>query len=258
MSEDRLPRSRRDEPNPVAGDAATSESAHVFPPTDWGLVLSAGGDSRAALERLCRRYSGPAYAFVRSAGYDRDAALELMDQFFVELGERNALSLAKDGSQPFRLWLTTALRTFLAERSHGERRTTPAQNRVQAHAAVADAMDRESGRALEPQREYERVLAVSVLERALVRLANDQADRGQRQRFLALEPWLVAEPSEDEFSSLEKELGLGPTSARMVRHALRQRLSYFIRQELSNLLERRDDTEALRTEMAALLGALGS
>ena len=125
-------------------------------------------------------------------------------------------------------------------------------------SAVADTIDRASDPSLEPRREYERVLAVSVLERALDRTERDQKERGQNARFLAFKPWLVAESSPDELSSVAKALGLGPTSARMVRHALRQRLAHFTRQEIWNLLERRDDTEGLGVEMAALLGALGN
>jgi hypothetical protein len=228
-----------------------------FPPTDWGLVVSAGAESRPALERLCRVYWGPAYAFVRRAGHGRDAALELMREFFAAIIEQNAFSRVKAGPEPFRVWLLTALEEFLVGRTEGRRRRTAVVGGVALDVELADALDRAGDRALEPQREYERVLALSVLERALARLESDQAERGQRQRFLALKPWLVAEPSRDELSALERTLGLRPTSVKMALHTLRQRLGSVMRYELANLLERRDDTEGLRNEMDALMNALG-
>jgi hypothetical protein len=257
MTEQRPLHSYRHGASPGFEVTSTSATTNIFPPTDWGLVLSAGDEGRLALERLCRRYWGPLYAFVRRVGYERGAALELVNHFFTALAEQNALSQVRAGSQPFRVWLLTAFETFLADREPGDSQGMIAAHRVPLDVAVADAIDRAGDRSLEPRLEYERVLAVSVLQRALARLERDQADRGQSQRFLAFMPWLAAEPSRDEFSSVERALGLGPTSARMVRHALRQRLAWFIQQEISNLLERRDDTKGLRTEMDALLGALG-
>jgi hypothetical protein len=226
--------------------------------TDWGLALSSGAESRPALERLCRVYWGPAYALVRRAGFGRDAALELIREFFAGIVETNEFSRVKAGTQPFRVWLLTALETFLVSRKEREQRKAATRGMPPdvARAAEADAIDRMADRALEPRREYERVLALSLLERALVRLERAQAEHGQSERFLELKRWLFVDPSQDELSSIAKALGLRPASARMAHHALRERFGSLVQEEISNLLERRNDTEGLRTEIDALLGAL--
>jgi hypothetical protein len=257
MVEPRILPSHREEGTP--GSEGTSVTNDGFPMTDWGLALSAGAESRPALERLCRVYWRPAYALVRRVGYGRDAALELIREFFAKIVEENALSRVKAGSQPFRVWLLTALEEFLVGRIEGERRAaTHGMPLDLGRADEADAIDRTADRALAPRREYERVLALMLVERALARLERAQAERGQSERFLAFKRWLVVDPSQDDLASIAKALGLTPASARMAHHALRQRLGSFVQQEISNLLERRDDTEGLRSEMDALLGALVS
>jgi hypothetical protein len=237
-----------------------SGSTNAFPMTDWGLVMSDGSDSRAALERLYRAYWRPAYTLVRRGGYARDEALELIREFFAESVERNALWRVKAGSQPFRVWLLNELEAFLVGRTPGTLGAAAVRGKPLelVEAEEADALDRMADGALEPRREYERVLALGILERAVARLERAQADLGQSERFQAFKAWLVVEPSQEELSSIAKALGLGPASARMARHAIRQRLGAFVHQEISNLLEKRDDTQGLRTEMVALLGALES
>lgn len=238
-----------------SGSAGTSVTSDGFPMTDWGLALSAGAESRPALERLCRVYWGPAYALVRRVGYERDAALQLIREFFAGIVEENAFSRVKAGSRPFRVWLLTALEEFLVGRIHGERRAATTGG-LPLDPARADTIDRMADRALEPRREYERVLALCLLERALARLEHVQAERGQNERFQAFKRWLVVDPPQDELSAIARALGLRPASARMVHHALRQHLGSFVQQEVSNLLERRDDTQGLQTEIEALFGAL--
>lgn len=257
MTEQRMPRTQRGAA--IFGSEVTS-ATDGFPMTDWGLVLSAGAESRPALERLCRIYWGPAYAHVRRVGHGRDAALELIREFFAEIVEKNAFARVKAGSQPFRIWLLTALEEFLVDRMEGKRRALATREMPLelARTDEADAIDRMAHRALAPRLVYERVLALSLLERALARLERAQAERGQSERFLALKRWLVVAPSPDELSSTAKALGLTSATASMARQALRQRLGSFMQDEISNLLERRDDIEGLRTEMDALLGALAS
>ncbi len=259
MTEQRMLPRRWEDAN-AGSEVTPAVATNGFPMTDWGLVLSAGAESRPALERLCRVYWGPAYALVRRLGYGRDAALELIREFFAEIVEENAFSRVKAGSRPFRLWLLTALEEFLVSHVKGERRSSATRDMPLdlARADEADAIDRTADLALEPRREYERVLALMLVERALARLERVQAEHGQSERFLAFKRWLVVDPSQEELSAIAKTLGLRPASARMAHHALRQHLGSFVQQEISNLLERRDDTEGLRSEMDALLGALAS
>jgi hypothetical protein len=57
----------------------------AFVTTRWSVVLTAQGRSPAAqdaLEKLCRSYWMPLYAFVRRAGFSPEEAQDLTQEFF--------------------------------------------------------------------------------------------------------------------------------------------------------------------------------
>lgn len=80
--------------------AAGQNGTVAFATTRWSLVLTAQGESRAAreaLEKLCRTYRWPLYAYVRQQGYKHEEAEDLTQGFFATLLERNGLdSLRKE------------------------------------------------------------------------------------------------------------------------------------------------------------------
>jgi hypothetical protein len=241
---------------PGSGTPPTATSTTSFPPTDWGLVLSAGADRGPALARLCGVYWTPAYAFVRQLGHEREQALDLVQEFFACAIDRNALERATSAAGPFRVWLLDELQRFLANRGGTERGAGALFESVARNPEEVDAIDRAADPDLEPEREYVRVLTLSVLERALARLEQDQADRGQLASFATLRSWLNATPTHADLTELGNVLGFGPTSTKIALDALRRRLASFLRGEIENFLERRNDPDALRAEMDALLGAL--
>jgi RNA polymerase sigma-70 factor (ECF subfamily) len=57
-----------------------------FPTTHWSLVLAAGGTDSAeaatALERLCRTYWYPLYAYVRRRGLEPSDAEDVTQEYF--------------------------------------------------------------------------------------------------------------------------------------------------------------------------------
>ena len=64
-------------------------SAAGFPTTHWSRVLRAADptdrEGRDALERLCRDYWYPLYAFARRQGLDREEAGDLVQGFLADL-----------------------------------------------------------------------------------------------------------------------------------------------------------------------------
>jgi len=80
----------------------------VFSTTHWSVVLSARDGKQAeaaeALEKLCRTYWYPLYAFVRRHGHDPQDAQDLVQGFFAHLLSRDfcAASLRiRADSEPF-------------------------------------------------------------------------------------------------------------------------------------------------------------
>ena len=63
--------------------------------THWSVVLAAADqetpEAAAALERLCRTYWNPLFAYVRREGHSPEDAQDLTQEFFASLGLRENL-----------------------------------------------------------------------------------------------------------------------------------------------------------------------
>ena len=95
--------------------AATSS----FPTTQWSLVLRAGSptssQARAALEQLYSVYWYPLYAFIRRKGNDPDRALDLTQEFFARLFEKDFFSSVDQRKGRFRSFLRATCKNFLID-----------------------------------------------------------------------------------------------------------------------------------------------
>src|SRR4051794_521226 len=92
---------------------STPPRAASFTPTHWSVVLSAGrSDSthaRSALEKLCRSYWFPIYAFVRRQGHGPQDAQDLTQEFFARLLQKNHLAEVDPAKGRFRSFLLASL-----------------------------------------------------------------------------------------------------------------------------------------------------
>jgi DNA-directed RNA polymerase specialized sigma24 family protein len=102
-----------------AGPAVSSLSSKspVFDTTLWTVVLAAGDpnhpDAAAALDRLCRTYWYPVYAYVRRKGRIAADAEDLTQEFFSRLLARDfPVGVEREGGK-FRSYLLRALDHFL-------------------------------------------------------------------------------------------------------------------------------------------------
>src|SRR6056297_3715512 len=89
-------------------------NAGQFATTHWSLVLAAGNrehdESNRALEKLCRAYWPPLYAYVRRRVTDIHQAQDLTQSFFERLLEKQYLADADPERGRFRAFLITALK----------------------------------------------------------------------------------------------------------------------------------------------------
>src|SRR5512139_954527 len=87
--------------------------------THWTIVLSAAkrGSPQAAeaLEKLCRTYWYPLYAYVRRRGYGPDDAQDQTQEFFARLLAKHSIAGADRAKGRFRSFLLGALKHFLAD-----------------------------------------------------------------------------------------------------------------------------------------------
>src|SRR5438067_1489778 len=92
-------------------------SGVAFATTHWSVVLTAQGSSPAAdeaLERLCRGYWRPLYAFVRRQGHGVEEAQDLTQGFFERILERRDLNAVRQEKGRLRSYLLVSLKHFLA------------------------------------------------------------------------------------------------------------------------------------------------
>src|SRR5262245_13937654 len=85
-----------------------------FTNTHWTTVRSAGASAAEALEKLCRAYWPPLYAYVRRKGFDEHAAQDLTQEFFARLLARNDFAGLEPARGRFRAFLLASMNHFLA------------------------------------------------------------------------------------------------------------------------------------------------
>jgi RNA polymerase sigma-70 factor (ECF subfamily) len=106
---------------PFQPDAAADEPTQpaVFATTHWSILAAAGNSAapgaREALEKLCRSYWYPLYAYVRRHGHSPEEAQDLTQAFFARLLERKDLSRVTPLKGKFRSFLLASLKHFLAD-----------------------------------------------------------------------------------------------------------------------------------------------
>jgi len=123
----------------------------TFATTHWSVVLAAGQrDSplaRAALEKLCRTYWYPLYAYIRRRGCAPEDAQDLTQAFLLHLLQRNPFSSLDQSQGRFRSFLLAALNYFLAD----QRDRARAEKRGGGRPTLSfDALDAEARYRLEP------------------------------------------------------------------------------------------------------------
>src|SRR5258706_16381548 len=125
-----------------------------FNTTHWSVVISAGDDrsrvAAEALEKLCRAYWYPLYAYVRRKGCDPHKAQVLNQEFFFRLLKENYLGAVDRRRGKFRSFLLAALNHFVSNQRDYER----AAKRGGGQALISlDDVDAENRYKLEPASE---------------------------------------------------------------------------------------------------------
>ncbi len=233
-----------------------------FATTRWTVVLKAGSagapGADQALEDLCSTYWYALYAYVRRQGHSKEDAEDLVQSFFARFLAKNYLEGLSSDRGKFRAFLLASLKHFLANewdragrRKRGGHATHLSLDWTQAdqryHTDPADA--------LSPDKLYDRAWAVTLLERVLVRLRQENAAEGRLASFEALKPFLTVGKSAIPYSDVAKALHMTEEAARVAVHRLRRRYRALLRDEVAQTLSHPGQVEE---EMRALLGAFAA
>lgn len=243
-------------------DTQVAAGVAQFNTTHWSLVLLAGETQAphadAALDKLCRTYWYPLYAYVRRAGHEAQDAQDLTQEFFARLLEKKYLRLADRERGRFRSFLLKSLQHFLvndwvrgqAQKRGGGQKVFSLDEEAAERAYLQQPADQ-----LAPESLYDKRWAVTLLERAMERLGADYAAAGKRELFDRLKPLLLTEGSGDSYRQLAGPLGLSEGAVKVAVHRLRQRFRDAVRAEIAQTVATPEEVdEELRCLMAALSG----
>lgn len=230
--------------DPVAG------SANWFVTTHWSVVLTAkqrdSSRAAAALEKLCRTYWRPLYAYVRHDGHDATEAQDLTQEFFARLLARDYLQHIRHQEGKFRSFLLSYLKNFLSE----QRRKEGAQKRGGGCTFVSlDDAAGEDGYLFEPVDEltpdqvFERRWAQAIIQTALERLREEYTARDQAALFQLLQDYQPREPGGRSYAQLGDELGMTEAAVKSAVQRMRQRHRELLREEVGQTVTRPEEIE---------------
>ena len=220
------------------------------------MQAGTGTDSQAAsaLEKLCRTYWYPLYAYVRRQGRGPEEAQDLTQAFFAQLLARGSLGTVSREKGRFRSFLLAAMNHFLADewdRAHRQKRGGDSR------AIPLDALEAEERYRIEPvdrldaARLFDRRWAMIVLEQAISRLETEFSDRPKV--FRELQSFLVGEGDGRTGADAAATLGMTEVAVRATISRMRKRCRELVREEIAQTLASISDVEEEYRELLAAL-----
>ena len=239
---------------------ATNAYAATFVTTHWSVVSAArdkdSPQAQQALETLCRAYWYPLYVFVRRQGNGPEDAEDLVQEFFARLLRKHYLDAVEPERGRFRTFLIMALKRFMAnewDRSRAKKRGG-GQELLSLDTALAESRYRlESPVEMEADLAFERQWALTLLDDALTRVADEQKALGKGTEFELLRRFLTVGTDPASYREIAAKLGATEVAVRMAVHRLRRRYRQVFRDALAQTLASPTDLDA---EMRYLLEVL--
>jgi RNA polymerase sigma factor (sigma-70 family) len=221
-----------------------------FTTTHWSVVLTAregdAADAAVALEKLCRTYWPPLYAYIRREGYNATDAEDLTQQFFVRLIERDFLQHLRHQRGKFRSFLLTFLKHFLLD----ERARAAAQKRGGGRALLSFDETDEHGRYLRepvdnlsPDQVFERRWAQRVFQVALNRLRDEYHQSGRGVFFDLMKDFQPREPGAPSYVEIGERFGMTEAAVKSAVQRLRQRQRDILREEIAHTVTKPEELE---------------
>jgi len=247
---------------PGGDSVAGRETPHwSFTTTHWSVVLTAkqqtSAEAEAALERLCRIYWWPLYAFLRRRGYEHHEAEDLTQEFFARLLAKDFLRAVDQSKGKFRSYLLASMENFLAK----QWRRAKAQKRgggLQFVSLDADLVESRYAQVAtattSAEKVFEQQWALTVLDQVVSRLREEFRTNGKKSEFEALKTFLTGERRTGAYAEMAEKLGTTEPAVKMIVYRMRQRYGELLHAELAQTVSRPEDVEE---ELRALFAALG-
>ena len=219
--------------------------AGQFPPTEWTLVLAAGDDSSRsvpALEKLCRSYWQPLYAFARRKGHAPAASEDAVQGFLHTVIARRSIDNAERDGRRFRSWLLGGFGHHLANLYRHEKAARRGGGALPLSIEEAEAA-LPSDPSLSPDEAYDRRWAQLVLTSAMTRLREQQQRAGKGETYALLEP-VVTVQAKTPYTTIAAQLGSSEQAIALQVHRLRHRLRELVRAEVARTVLTYEELES--------------
>lgn len=164
-----------------------------FPTTHWSLIHRVGENlagSSEQLGRLLETYRHPMYVHLRSKGVAHEQAEDLIQDFTIEILNKNLLAIADPRRGRFRTLLLTALDRFMVGRYRYETAAKRAPEELlslDAPSATTASTDEPS-----PSLVFERAWAIDVLAQTLAEMKHQCETNGDAARWSVFESRFAA------------------------------------------------------------------
>ena len=232
----------------------------LFATTHWSVVLAAGESesppAAEALEKLCRTYWYPLYAYLRRRGYRHEDAQDLTQGFLFQLLERKSFTRVHKGRGRFRSFLLAGLNYYLIdERFRANAKKRGGGGRVfSLDAQTADERYRlEPVDDLSPDKLFERQWALTLLHTVLDRLEQEFREAGKGELFDRLRGLLVAGTVQETYAAAGADLGMTGEAVRKAVYRMRDRYHELFREEIAHTLAEPVDIEEETRHLRAVL-----
>jgi RNA polymerase sigma-70 factor (ECF subfamily) len=202
-----------------------------FGSTHWSILWLAAEDTpagEAALERVCRDYRGPIYAFFRAHHHDPEIAQDLTQEFFAENVATRRIFRGMDPSRgPFRALLITAAKRMLIDFGRWQRREIRGGKIRHVSWEAGRDVDEAERRYLQiadagltPDEIFHQEWTLTFLDRVRAAMREAYRQRGREALFDALEDHLPGRRPSRQGAELAAALGRKPETLRQDKKRL--------------------------------------
>lgn len=225
-----------------------------FKTTRWSLIdkaISEDGDAARALAEFCVNYRSPLLSYARKFVTRPQDAEDLVQGFFLKLLEKNFLAQADSSRGRLRTFLLTLLQRHIADEY---RRETAEKRGGKIRAESLDDQLHLASGDLDPEQQFHRHWALTVLERSLLRLRSEWEGAGKLSLFEALKPTLGFRSEEDaDRARVAADFSMSEGAVNTAIYRLRREFRSIILREIAETLDVKTKEEA-ENELKTLLG----
>lgn len=208
-----------------------------------------------AIAEICQLYWPPIFAFIRSWGHSKHDAEDLTQGFFAHFLKQNRFSTLDRTNGKLRSYLLGAVKNFLKDVNRREQALKRGKG-VELVPMNADEVDAiwnwiEANPAENPDRLFDKLWALQVLEAAVHLLEQRYLAKGQGELFSVLLPLLQAGENAPDLIEIADRTGMSHGAVRVAAHRLRQRYGQVLRGVVAETIPKGENPKEEISELMA-------